>query len=603
MLKHLKRLFLVTPERVLIALLLVEVFLFLSDRYDWFWFNQYENYTVLVVVAIVAIVLAAIATWAGVSWLISRWKGGKPFQFGLQSLLLLVAVVAIVCWWFPSALNDNHLQAQVAAKMDERERCASHDGAPPPIPFRTLLEQLGVKFFPEVVGAGGVDDDDCDDISHFRNCRTLVFISSDDEFPRTGTTVTDQGLARLKSLTQLRSLEIDSPHITSLGLRSLSRNAHLETMYLHRAQVDDDAMKVLGNFPNLKGLAINASHSYDALLWAQHRPVRFESADLERAKLQARLSAEIVHWNELGYESGAIRDWGVPKARSNSVTDEGLVHLSGLHKIEQLSLNGFLINGTGLRHMASAKRLWVLRLNDCPITDEGLAKLQAFPKLAEVDLMNTSITDAGLAHLASHNALNSLSLDGTALEGSGLSHLTNCALLHHLSLGSTKITDEALSHAGSVISLRSINLRDTQISDAGLSHLQNLSGLQSIILSATQINGEGLIHLKQLPSLTHLDLRETTLSDEAYAHIAEMDKLTDLYLDFSSTTDAQLALVGKVKNLQRLHLDGTGITDAGLEHLKGRPKLMAIWVHGTKVTPNGAAELLKTLSPSSRVNQ
>src|SRR5262245_50295313 len=80
----------ITLERVLMALLLLEALLFLSDQYDWFAFNQRKGWTVLIAVAVVGSVLLLTALWAIVSWVASRWIKRKPFQFGLRPAMLMV---------------------------------------------------------------------------------------------------------------------------------------------------------------------------------------------------------------------------------------------------------------------------------------------------------------------------------------------------------------------------------------------------------------------------------------------------------------------------------------------------------------------------------
>jgi len=84
----------ITPDRLIIGLLAVEVFLLLSERFQWFAFNEKKGYTVLIAVAAVCVVVALMLVWLVVS-LLFRWR----FQSSLRSLVVLVVAVAVPCCW------------------------------------------------------------------------------------------------------------------------------------------------------------------------------------------------------------------------------------------------------------------------------------------------------------------------------------------------------------------------------------------------------------------------------------------------------------------------------------------------------------------------
>jgi hypothetical protein len=65
-----------TPRRLLVILLVVEGFLLLSKRFNWFAFNGHKGWTVLIVVAAVGLFILLMLLWFLVS-LIFRWH----FQF------------------------------------------------------------------------------------------------------------------------------------------------------------------------------------------------------------------------------------------------------------------------------------------------------------------------------------------------------------------------------------------------------------------------------------------------------------------------------------------------------------------------------------------
>jgi uncharacterized membrane protein len=83
-----------TPDRLLIALLAMEGFLLLSERFRWFAFNEHKGWTVLICLTTVGAGFVLMLLWFLVS-LVLRLR----FQYSVRSLLFLVVVVAIPCNW------------------------------------------------------------------------------------------------------------------------------------------------------------------------------------------------------------------------------------------------------------------------------------------------------------------------------------------------------------------------------------------------------------------------------------------------------------------------------------------------------------------------
>lgn len=118
----------------------------------------------------------------------------------------------------------------------------------------------------------------------------------------------------------------------------------------------------------------------------------------------------------------------------NNISDDGLVHLSGLSKLQQLGLGLTTIGDDGLVHLSRVPRLQVLVLTSTRITDRGLGHLAGLSKLQELYLSNTQITDAGLTHFQHLSELRKLLLDGTHVTKSGVAELQkslpDCIIVH-----------------------------------------------------------------------------------------------------------------------------------------------------------------------------
>jgi hypothetical protein len=76
-----------TPDHLVIGLLVVECQLWLSERYTWFGFNEKKGWTVLIAAAVVGMAFLVMLLWF-VASLLLRWR----FQFSIRSLLLVVVV-------------------------------------------------------------------------------------------------------------------------------------------------------------------------------------------------------------------------------------------------------------------------------------------------------------------------------------------------------------------------------------------------------------------------------------------------------------------------------------------------------------------------------
>jgi hypothetical protein len=124
-----------------------------------------------------------------------------------------------------------------------------------------------------------------------------------------------------------------------------------------------------------------------------------------------------------------------------SCTDDDLVHLRHLEKLEFLALNDAPISDKGLAHISVLTRLTSLGLNGTRITDDGLRYLSGCKDLKSLFLGNTRITDAGLTYLLPLQRLEYLVLGKTQITGDGLQILTRLPNLKTLHVMGTTVTE------------------------------------------------------------------------------------------------------------------------------------------------------------------
>ncbi len=83
-----------TPDRFFIGLLAVQVFLLLSERFQWFAFNDKKGWTVLIAIGFVGLAMLVMLAWGLVCLCLRR-----RFQFGFRSLLVFLVAVSLSLGW------------------------------------------------------------------------------------------------------------------------------------------------------------------------------------------------------------------------------------------------------------------------------------------------------------------------------------------------------------------------------------------------------------------------------------------------------------------------------------------------------------------------
>jgi hypothetical protein len=81
----------------------------LSERFQWFPFNEHKGRTVLIAVGVVGVAIVVMLVWGVVCLLLRR-----RFQFGVRSMLVFLVAVSVPLGWF-------------AWEM-QRARCSVRDG-------------------------------------------------------------------------------------------------------------------------------------------------------------------------------------------------------------------------------------------------------------------------------------------------------------------------------------------------------------------------------------------------------------------------------------------------------------------------------------------
>ena len=201
----------------------------------------------------------------------------------------------------------------------------------------------------------------------------------------------DAELVHLKGLTKIRTLSINSEHVTGPGLVHLQDLTSLKSLDLKNTGITDQSLHRLQGL-QLTKLSIPESARTDL-------------------GLKHYLAVRVLKPN-------ALLDLGEWKA-----TDAGLAQLKGLG-LTSLIIPEAAKTDLGLKHyLAALETHTALYLVGWKITDAGLVHLKGLTNLKKLWLEETKVSDAGLVHLKEMTSLEMLWLHGTQITDAGIAEL------------------------------------------------------------------------------------------------------------------------------------------------------------------------------------
>jgi hypothetical protein len=291
----------------------------------------------------------------------------RYLQFSLRTFLVVTLIVTI--WLGLHVRSARRQQAVVAAikalggEVVYGYQYISATGKPDPKAEswapRWLIEALGEDFLHNVVSVSIIRD------------------------PQAGIEVTDDLLAQFDALPRLQGLYLHASGISDAGLEHLGRLSRLEFLLLWKApsisdrgvqrlapltklkwiqitdsQIGDESLRVLAGLPQLESLSCNGRFSDAGLAFLRNKT---ELRDLW-------LGGSVPDLPE--YVDGSPEGYARLRAEMGfNISDDGLVHLSGLPNLETLNLQWHRITNRGLKHLTGLHKLKTLALGATAVDD------------------------------------------------------------------------------------------------------------------------------------------------------------------------------------------------------------------------------------------
>ena len=277
---------------------------------------------------------------------------------------------------------------------------------------------------------------------------------------------TDDGLDHLESLYYLEELALGWCRlITDRGIGVLTsqphRDQYLLSLSLARCQITDDGVGHLSNLTALHALDLNGCSNIG-------------SAALGDV-LQKLDHLEMLDVSYCPYIIRSSWQGGINSLRSldlcySAVKNSHLARLSSLPALEELNLDSCPIGDWALAHFVDnnvVPNLKSLNLADTDISDQALIPISKMNKLQHLSLFYCEITNSGLQHLSQMESLEVLNLDSREIGDTGMFHLRNLKNLKCLDVFSGRITDNGCAHIAKIQSLETLELCGGGVGDFG----------------------------------------------------------------------------------------------------------------------------------------
>jgi Leucine Rich repeat len=294
----------------------------------------------------------------------------RRYTVSLRVFMLLVLVAALGLGW---KVNRADTQLRAVARIKKAAGKVLYDyqfdgtypyklNASPWVPV-WLRRAIGDEYFQEVTSVSFYANKADDQFSPVADLDRLLEFKLSASMMVGRTNVTGTGLAHLRILKSLRSVEISGLDVTDAALAHLASLPQLQKLALRNAHgITDAGMAHVAKMTELRDLTLFSPGITDVGI-----------GQLVRLRHLQKLSLR-------------------------PITDAGLKHLAGLTELQELDLSHTDISDAGLSCLKDMESLRTLNLAfDHGISDTGLRNLHALRLLRKLNLDYTWVSDAEVA--------------------------------------------------------------------------------------------------------------------------------------------------------------------------------------------------------------
>jgi len=346
----------------------------------------------------------------------------------------------------------------------------------------------------------------------------------------------------------------------------------------------DKRLELLANSPQVESLEIYGDKTFtdDGLIHLSKLP-KLEILFLGSPAITDRGLA-VIHGNK------TIRELGLGEF---TITEKIAAHIASIPNLEVLKFHGEAIEPAAWVHLKSIKNLREIELRSDKITDADLEALKAFPKLAKIRIVGDTFTDAGLAHLAKKESITKLALQSFSLSEAGAKALATLPRLKDLTIAYAQMDPSSIAEIAKLPSLHTLSIHGGNLKDADYHLLANSETLRVLHLQTAQLSEAGCHALRaKLPNTvvnrygwahTVADLKAMTASMK----LNDAGQPTEVTMKCGRwATDAKLVELRGFKTIETLVLldSESDLTDEGIRELKHLPSLKSVRIYSELVT-------------------
>jgi Leucine-rich repeat (LRR) protein len=226
--------------------------------------------------------------------------------------------------------------------------------------------------------------------------------------------LTSHDMVDLGRLTQLKSLRIEGNEISDLGVAALKGLTNLESLNIaqsswvnSRMQIGDGAMMFVAGFTKLRELNLSRLPVTDEGFAKLSALGELRNLNIVGTQVTGRGLKTLVSFPHL--ESFMASD--------ATIDDESMQYVGQCGELTYLMLGG--VGDEGFRHVAKLRKLKRITIEGQRVTDAALANLTSLGELTHIELRAPKITDDGLKSISQIKSLRRLDVwaNGTAVFG------------------------------------------------------------------------------------------------------------------------------------------------------------------------------------------
>lgn len=257
------------------------------------------------------------------------------------------------------------------------------------------------------------------------------------------------------SIVEIRAVRTPIP-IDDGDLRWLQGTQSLRLLEIERGTVTDQGLANLQELQELKSVAFSFLDISDKTLAYLSASKKMDTIRLYETRISNRGLLHLRHFPEVSY---------LDVAQCSEVTEDFLPMLTPFRQLQRLNLGFIPQRPENLRAINSIAKLRILGFAECPaVTESDLYRLSQRVDLTQLAIRYSALEPNAFRRLNAFRNLEQLNLERTRFEDKDLYQLGKMTNLSILVLNGPSIGDQSVEALESLKRLRKLELIDTRIS-------------------------------------------------------------------------------------------------------------------------------------------